>query len=663
MTTDHPYRRDIDGLRAVAVLAIVVYHAFPALLPGGFVGVDVFFVISGFLITRIIAEQRDAGHFSWGGFYLRRARRILPALFVVGLATAVLAAWIEMPRQLTQTGAALGVSALFSGNILFALNRGYFDPGLQQNPLLHLWSLGVEEQFYLVWPLLIAGLSFAPVRRARPWLAATLLIVSLAIAQKQLMGGASNGAFFGLPARAWEFLAGGVLSLGFAPPPGGARTANAAAATGLVLIAASVTLLNEHLAFPGLSALPACLGAALVLWSGQGRTPGVTAFLRSAPAVGVGQISYSLYLWHWPLLVLAAETEPQGLSLPQRAALVFLAFALAIATWRFIEQPWRRGPMGKPWRRLAPLLASMVVLFCAGAVLFFSHGLPGRLSPSARAAADIEIRDVNPQRLVCFGHPGALPATGCRFGAAADARDYDVLVWGDSHGDAVTPGVVAWAAKRGWSVREATQGGCPPFTDKRIPLIPVIEPGCRGTTREVLEEIAANPKLKLVVLAARWPLYRDAPPFYDLNSPRIGVAPAFAPRVNALAPSLRDTLDALSARSHARIMIIGPVPELTFIPPECVAQARHLHRKEQACWSGPAGPPLARARPAEAEIRAALADRPTVGAVFPSTQLCSRQTCVSAMDGRLIYFDDDHLSASGAQKLVPAWIDQALVGR
>ena len=663
MTTDASYRRDIDGLRAVAVLAIVAYHAFPVLLPGGFVGVDIFFVISGFLITRIIAEARDAGRFSWGGFYLRRARRILPAMVVVCLAVAALAAWIEMPRQLAATGGALGMSALFSANLLFARSQGYFDPGPQQNPFLHLWSLGVEEQFYLVWPLLIAGLSLGAVRRARPWLAAGLLFASLAVAQTQLTGGASQWAFFGLPARAWEFLAGGALSLGLVRPPAGPRAANAAAAGGFALIAASLALLSDRLAFPGLAALPACLGAALVLWSGQGQTPGVTRVLRSPPAVGVGCISYSLYLWHWPLLVLAAETQPQGLSPLQRAGPVLLAFALAWATWRFVEQPWRRGATDKAWLRLMPLLVSMAVLFAVASALFFTHGLPGRLSPAAREAADIEIRDVNPSRLACFGHPGALPATGCRFGAASDAKDYDVLVWGDSHGDAVTPGVVAWAQRRGWSVREATEGGCPPFTDKRIPLIPVLEPSCRGTTREVLAEIAADPKLKLIVLAARWPLYRDAPPFYDLNSPRIGVAPAFAPRINALRPSLRDTLDTLSARSRARVVIIGPVPELTFIPPECVARARHLHGNEQACWSGPAGPPLARARPAEAEIRAVLADHPSVGAVFPSTQLCSTQACVSAMDGRLIYFDDDHLSASGARKLVPGWLDQALAGR
>lgn len=183
------YRRDIDGLRALAVAAIVIHHAFPAILPGGFVGVDVFFVISGFLITRILIEARDGGRFSWGEFYLRRARRIVPAYVAVTLITAALAVWIEMPRLLAQTGAATAASGLFLANVLAAQSPGYFAPSMQQNPLLHLWSLGVEEQFYLVWPVLIALLSLGWVRRTRTGLALALLAASLVLAQQRQLGG------------------------------------------------------------------------------------------------------------------------------------------------------------------------------------------------------------------------------------------------------------------------------------------------------------------------------------------------------------------------------------------------------------------------------------------------------------------------------------------
>jgi peptidoglycan/LPS O-acetylase OafA/YrhL len=657
MATD--YRRDIEGLRALAVLSVIAYHAFPAIAPGGFVGVDVFFVISGFLITGIIVRERNAGDFSWGRFYLRRARRILPAFVAIILAIAALAAWIELPQQLRTTGGVLGFSSLFAANLAFGHTPGYFDPVPQQSPLLHLWSLGVEEQFYLLWPALIALLWLKPLKRARPWLALLLAALSLAFAQKQLASGAMSQAFFGLAPRVWEFLAGGLLVFG-APAPAKRVAADLASGAGLVLILGSVILLNDRIPFPGLAAVPPCLGAALLIWAGQGQSPRPSIVLESAPARAVGRVSYSLYLWHWPLLVLAREVAQRPLALYERVLLMALAGGLAVLTWRFVEQPFRRGDTVRPWRRLAPFALAPVVMFAVGAMLFFSHGLPGRLSPEAREAAAIETTDINPQRMACFGHLGPLPPAGCRFGASDTAADYDVLVWGDSHGDAVTPGVVDWAQKRGWSVREATQGGCPPFTDGRLPIFPPVARDCRATTAEVLREIAADPKLKLVVLAARWPLYRDAPPFYDINSPRISMT--LRPQMNDLTPSLVSTLDTIASKTRARVLIIGPVPELTVVPPECEAQRLNLHLPDSVCWSVPAGPPLARLRPVEAQIRQALAARQAVRAAFPSDDLCNAQTCVSALDGRLIYFDDDHLSASGARKLVPAWMDRALEG-
>ena len=651
------YRRDIEGLRALAVLGVIAYHAFPAIAPGGFVGVDVFFVISGFLITGIIARERDAGAFSWGRFYLRRARRILPALVAVALTIAALAAWIELPLQLRTTGGVLGFSGLFAANIGFTQTPGYFDPVPQQSPLLHLWSLGVEEQFYLLWPALIALLWLKPLKRARPWLALILAAVSLAFAQKQLAAGAISQAFFGLAPRVWEFLAGALLVFGV-PGPKERGVADLAAGAGLVLILGSIILLNDRIPFPGLAAIPPCLGAALLIWAGQGQSSRPSAVLESAPARAVGRISYSLYLWHWPLLVLAREVAQRPLALWERALLMTLAGGLAILTWRFVEQPFRRNGTDRPWRRLAPFGLAPVMMFAVGAALFFSHGLPGRLSSAAQQAAAAELTDINPLRMACFGHRGPLPSAGCRYGSVDANGDYDVLVWGDSHADAVTPGVVDWAQKRGWSVREATQGGCAPFSDERLPIFPPVARDCRATRAEVLREIAANPKLKLVVLAARWPLYRDAPPFYDINSPRISAS--FKPQNNDLTPSLTATIDMITPKSKAQVMILGPVPELTVIPPECVALRRHLHLDEQVCWRVPAGPPLARLRPAEAQIRQALAARPAVRAAFPSADLCNAQTCLSALDGRLIYFDDDHLSASGAGRLVPGWMDRAL---
>jgi len=657
MSSELGYRRDIDGLRAVAVAAIVIHHAFPSLLPGGFVGVDVFFVISGYLITRLIAQARDAGRFSWGGFYLRRARRIVPAYVLAVLVTAAAAVVIEMPRLLAMTGAATAASGLFAANILFTQTAGYFAPGAQQNPLLHLWSLGVEEQFYLVWPALIALLSWQRLRGARATLALVLLVGSLVLAQATV---ASNWAFFGLPMRAWEFLAGGVLALGLVKPPGDRTSANLAGVIGGLTIAGSLVLLNEASAFPGLSAVPACLGAALLVWSGSGAAQGL-ALLRLPPVVGLGRVSYSLYLWHWPLLVLAADVAQQPLSVVQRLGLVAIALVLAILSWRFVEQPFRQGSTDRPWRRLGLMLLPLLVPIAVGALLFGAQGLPGRLSLAAKALADLEETDVNPAREVCFENARKARPEDCRFdegiGVAWERPSGDdVLVWGDSHADALTPGVVAWARARGWVVREVAQGGCPPLVGVNVRMISGFKLACEAAADRAMALIASDPELKLVVLSARWPLYRDAPPFYDVNSPRVTLQ-AGGRRTGLSAPLGRTLAAIAKLRPDLRVLIVGPFPELTLAAPECLGQYVQLGLPRERCASVAADLPLSRALPAEDAIRAAIQDRRRVAAVFPSETLCRNGRCLAMMEGKPIYFDDDHLSASGARRLAPAWLD------
>jgi peptidoglycan/LPS O-acetylase OafA/YrhL len=654
------HRRDIDGLRAVAVLAIVAYHAAPTWFPGGFVGVDVFFVISGFLITRIIVGERDAGRFSFTRFYLRRARRIVPAYVAVTAAVAALAAWIMLPLWLLRFGGALAASGLFLTNIYFTQGFGYFWPGAQQSPLLHLWSMGVEEQFYLVWPLLFAGLSWAPLRKARLGGAVALLLVFLAAAQWLTAHGGSVWSFFLFPTRAWEFLAGGVLALRpLAPKRAG--IANAAVVVGLALIVGTIFLIGDTTPFPGLAAIPPCLGAALILWAGQRSLPLAATPLASPPMVGVGLISYSLYLWHWPLLVLARIYLQRPLSPVETAVLVALGFGLAVLTWRFVERPFRRPPPSSRKRDLALALSPLLVLVAAGALFFVGKGLPMRLAPAARAAA--AFNDFNPARERCFANGGPVPS-GCRFGTRQDARDYDVLVWGDSHADAVTPGVIAWAQKRGWSVREATRGGCPPLVDilnvapKRGPL-----PGCRASAPVLMKEIAENPALKLIVLSARWPMYAEPVVVYDPDSPSIRLqdARSTSQRPYPLSQALDRTLTEIAATgTHARVVVMGPVPELTFNPDDCIAEALHLGRKPWACWDAPAKLPLIRARGAETQIAAALARHPGVAVAWPFKHLCTKTSCVAVLRRSLLYADDDHLSATGARMLVPAWLDEAL---
>jgi peptidoglycan/LPS O-acetylase OafA/YrhL len=648
------HRREIDGLRAVAVLAIVIFHAAPALLPGGYIGVDVFFVISGYLITRIIAGERDEGRFSFARFYLRRARRILPAYLLVTAVVAWLAYRLMLPDELEVFGWALASAALFLTNFVFAQGPGYFDPLAEQSPLLHLWSLSVEEQFYLVWPLLIMGLSLRSLRRWRIWIALALLVASLAAAQLLVAGEGARTAFFHLPFRTWEFLLGGMLALGLQPPRSRAM-AEGATATGLILILGGAALLTPETPFPGLAALPGCLGAALAIWGGATLA---AAPLRWPPMVWVGLISYSLYLWHWPLLVFARLLTQGPLGPLQTVGLVALSVALAALTWWFVEQPWRGAAPPARLRHLAYAALPLALLLALGVLSYSLGGLPQRLPFAVLHAAE---EDINPQRDACFH--ASLRAR--RTPAACRPRaPVEVLVWGDSHADAITPGVREWAAVQGYAVQQSTAGGCPPLVDVRMSIVPG-RPihGCNPFNASVLREIAAASELKLIVLFARWSLYASALPEYDLNSPRVRMedAKGAAGRVLPLDRALDRTLEAIAATgTKARVLVIGPTPELPFIPPRCIARKRMANLDERPCWSADSNLPLARSAMAEDDLDRALARHPETASFRPTRWLCHDGRCNAAHAGKLVYSDDDHLSASGARLLVPSWLDAAL---
>lgn len=435
--------------------------------------------------------------------------------------------------------------------------------------------------------------------------------------------------------------------------------AEGAAGAGLLLIVGSVALLSADAPFPGLAALPATLGAALVIWGGAAAR--VAAPLRWKPVAFLGLISYSLYLWHWPLLVFARLLLGRPLTVAEGLALAAASLPLAVLSWRFVERPWR-GPAPAPRpRQLAYATAPLAVLLALGVAALATGGLPARLPPRVVQLAALEDRDVNPQRKACFDATARLgrTPTACRGGGAAQ-----VLVWGDSHADAVTPGVALWASRRGYALQQSTYGGCPPLAGVRTTILGMgRQTGCGAFNAGVLRDIAANPDLKLIVLAARWPLYARAKPDYDINSPRVRIDDAGRPHAAPLdlAVGLDRTLSAIAATgTKARVVVVGPAPELTFSPPLCVARATLLHGDIAGCAAADARLPLIRSGIAENRLRLAMARHPDVASVWPAHVLCGDGRCATQRGDRLLYFDDDHLSASAARLFVPAWLDQAL---
>jgi peptidoglycan/LPS O-acetylase OafA/YrhL len=383
------YRRDIDGLRAVAVLLVVFNHLHTR-FNGGYIGVDVFFVISGYLISAVIIQEMNRGEFSIVEFYERRIRRIFPALFVMMGVVTVLAWFYLTPSEVEEYARSM-LAAVYSGsNLLFWHEAGYFDAPSSLKPLLHTWSLAVEEQFYILFPLVLVLVKrwFPQRLQTAIW---TISGISFAAACYWVWK-APTAAFFFAPLRAWELLIGTILSQKYLPRIEGAIGRNIASIAGILLIFVPSLMYSPQTPFPGLAALPPCLGAALLIAAGDSGGSIVGSILSWRPVTFIGLISYSLYLWHWPILVYQT-TSSALLDVPQfdkRAKLAVFVVSIIVATlsWRFVETPFRKGKFRPSRRLLAQMtVVSLIILTAAGAVLIGTHGVPSRYPADALAVS------------------------------------------------------------------------------------------------------------------------------------------------------------------------------------------------------------------------------------------------------------------------------------
>ena len=460
----HGYRRDIDGLRAVAVLPVVLYHAGVG-FPGGYVGVDVFFVISGYLISGLLVREMEGGGFSLVEFWHRRVRRIFPALFMMVAVTLLVGGLMMIPDDFKELGQSALAQCFMASNIFFWSDTGYFATAAESKPLLHTWSLGVEEQFYLLFPLFLAWLRHRVSKHMAVILLSVLggsLVLNLATT-----GAFPSAAFFLLPGRAWELLLGAVLV--FYPlsqnsnPAGGQWVGELAAVLGLVCILVPATCYSNQTPFPGFAAIPPCLGAALILWTGQKHQTSIHRVLSCSPLVAVGLISYSLYLWHWPVLVYSNKfTSEGGSTIKVVAAQMLIAVTLAVLSWRFVETPFRR----RLWMASMPSmfrfgLAGTVSLAIIGGIASATKGLPQRLPERVRRLSE------NPQGLD-FDQNLGITAQDIvinrvpKLGAIGDTGPSFAL-WGDSHAMAISPVVDVLGKQHGRWGYILSRVGTPPL--------------------------------------------------------------------------------------------------------------------------------------------------------------------------------------------------------
>jgi peptidoglycan/LPS O-acetylase OafA/YrhL len=628
------YRPDIDGLRAVAVLSVLYFHYGEPLpqqwrLPGGFTGVDVFFVISGFLITSRLWDDIEAGTFSILGFYDRRIRRILPALIVMLAVTLLAGKFLLMPGDYNALATSTAAAAFGVSNFFFLAKTGYFDQSADLMPLLHTWSLAVEEQFYVVWPVLLFVIGR---ERARLQIAGILgAIVLLGFAASLLWFDAKpKAAFFMAAPRAWELAIGALLVF---LPSLSRRSGEAATVFGVALIGAGFVLVKAS-SFPGPAALYPCLGAALVIWPRSEPTRGGAALGLLRP---IGLISYSLYLWHWPIWVMFRIFINNGQPRIQEAlAVAAVSIVIAALSYRIVEQPFRK----RRWRPSQSVWAGLVtctLIFCGAKYVNSAEGLPGRISKDAYAMRSLDAMWEWPCKRIDLSRE---IRNACVFGAPwADGIEKAVL-WGDSNADMLAPFLDVIAKQA--NVAVALHLNCPAVLNgetvlRNTDIVPGYNTDCGQSRLALLALLANRPDIKTVVLSASWAY---------LIGVLVGKQSLSAEQNHAklFQISLDDTVSRLTALGK-RVVMISTIPQwfkdpvpchmvnVGLLRRQCGDDERYLLKSTNDRFQSESVAVFLRV--AESHPEATL--------IIPGKGLCPSARCIDTVNGEAIYRDVVHL--------------------
>ncbi|GHC08682.1 acyltransferase family protein [Cerasicoccus arenae] len=632
------YRRDVDGLRAVAILAVVAFHADIG-VGGGYIGVDVFFVISGFLITKIIYEQMRIGAFSILGFLSRRIRRIWPALFVLSLATLAAGWWVLLPEDYAHLSEAVGASTLYFANIFYWLTSGYFQESAQSEVMLHTWTLSLEEQFYLFLPLAMMVVLWLLPQRRRVMFGALALGLGLSfLISVYGVEHHPRAAFFLLPSRAWEFLLGSLLAI---TPATRMYRSNVLREVGSLLGLAAICFsafgYSEVTPFPGLHALLPCLGALLLIACNDATTglPStlVGRLLSLKPIVYIGLISYSLYLWHWPIFCLAKYWSTAPTSLDQNLVLIFASLVAASLSYHLVEVPFRRAKAASTSRVFLMYFASGALLLGGVGAILASDGFPNRFPVEAQRIAEAltmwkEHQPLNrgtnriPDDLIEIGEPYAEFASTPR-----------PLLWGDSHAE-----IAALAFRQ--ALAEMSLDGFAIGYAGQPPLIRVIDQKTgemqESRNRSIIEFIRSE-KVTDVFLVAAWYSY-----LHD----------------DSAVEAFRQTIDEITAVG-AKVWIVAQVPGYDHSIPKLLAREALFNADLSAYRLSPE------------DWRQGFGSRfESISTLIAASDLTLLDPCPYFLtdegwygieqDGYPLYWDHNHLTNAAAEKAFTPLFIQAL---
>jgi peptidoglycan/LPS O-acetylase OafA/YrhL len=633
----HPkYRPDIDGLRAIAVASVVIFHAFPEWFKGGFIGVDIFFVISGFLISLIIFNNLEHDRFSILDFYVRRVKRIFPALMTVMIVCAVAGAAILFADEYRQLGKHLLGGSTFISNILFWRESGYFDNSAETKPLLHLWSLAIEEQFYLFWPLLLALVW------KRKWgflrIIAVIALASFAV-NLYLVGHDQTAAFYSPFARFWELMVGGTLGyINLHRADLNARFKNLQSWLGVLLLAIGFVLLNGTRSFPGWWALLPCIGAFLLLSAGPAAWFN-RKVLASQPMVWIGLISYPLYLWHWPLLafatIIAGQTAPQE----WRLLAVVAAVLLAWGTFLFIERPLRHAGGVKI---VLGLVALNIVVGAAGMVIYRNGGFPQRAINQKLdylARSDVFEGSRNSDGSCArLNHLTEVSEEVC----LSNSAQPQVLFVGDSHVMALHSAIFS----RQLALPSIMVAGHACRVYPNLPYEPANVRRWSNNCTEIAQQAIAVgqkfPSIQTVVISGAYPRGNlDTPSQYKVNDHPLSEREAFMSGYGALIESF--------IAQGKRVVFMADVPYLKLDPHSCVNRFGDAPTRECAFTQAEHESIRKAYDTAVNELRQL---HPKATVFDPVSLFCAQGKCQAKIDGAYLYNDDQHISLAASKYLL-----------
>jgi peptidoglycan/LPS O-acetylase OafA/YrhL len=663
------YRADIDGLRALAIIPVVLFHAKITGFTGGFVGVDIFFVISGFLIASIIYREVSAGTFSLLTFWERRARRIIPALFVMTGVTIAAGYFIILyPIDFIDLGQSAFAQALFLANIFFMRKNSYFAGSSESMPLLHTWSLSVEEQFYIGFPILLV-LIWKFWKRALLPLLTVFAFASLAFSYHlisvapgvgftvpflpNVWDSALNSAagFYLLPARAFELLIGAMLAI-TAFSISRKKIAEVVSLTGLAMIVYAIFTFTDTTPFPGVLALIPTLGAAMIILANTNHRTFVGAILSFPVFVWVGLISYSLYLWHWPILVLSKQYLNRiELTSLETGSLIILSFVCAYLSYRFIETPFRKKQLLT--RRTSMLLAGFValaIIASVGLLIERKNGFPQRVSTEARLLSTATI-DFGPRRSECFVNSFTLSNEPCLLGTQ-NREDLSFVLWGDSHAGALLPFIDSQAKAQNVSGASFISAGCMPIsgTEKTIRI-----EKCEDVKRLARTFIREH-SIAHVVLVSRWSAY---PGLILKESDAIDPQGTLSEleRSQFVFETAFETMTNEFQSEGVTVHIVKQVPQ------QIAYDVRKMfydiaRESDTTSVDGILYSDYMRNQSYPSTFFDEIAAQENVKSTDPSTVLCpDKQTCILKKNDVIIYQDADHLNKTGAFLLAPVFTD------